>query len=833
VWSRAAKSHVQQPLARWLQGGPAPTRQDQARQPVEAPAKVPIRAPAPKERVRQAIRAELSRYNSVQTLESGVAVARDSITHSPRRAGRLARVLRRGSNLRDPQTPSTLWQSHLQQILGQEVQQRRNELASEVNRTLDNIATVPSTPSAGADKPPGSPKNATNFGKAGIMPFAPENALLQDIKSAPKWRNSEKEKVWHTTWQTAFQKIVKSGRIKRDDIPHAMELAGFRRVSKDLVELLYETITLSRTMAPDEFHSLCRAYEVQQRKACNEAFRAQDKDHSGAIEAAELADVLKRFGMEPMKHVIEDVLAAVDTDRSGVITIDEFENLIELLDTGEGFTELERTALRDIFDRYDTNNDGIILTEGLAGTLGWLGYRMTQEEVKTVASEVDVDSSGNFDYREFLMCMRKVRELEIVNLKQAILAYDADGSNTIDINELQPMMRSLGYFPTLEAVVETTEDAGVDLDLDLDELFDFMQLYRAREGLTRAEHKEVDDVFRRYASERDHEMSTSDIGRAIRCYGFAIAYEHQQQLANQVDIDVSGRLNVSEFRKLIRMFIEEDLKKMSDTFRSFLQDGNKVLDEESVVRALDKLGFIKAAELGSLPEEMSTAGGIDMDGFLRICSTRNRILREEFKERGGFNDAEVKNLRNLFNKYDADKSGTISFVELGCLIRNLFPVMDDGVRPKLDRLMREVDSHNSKIGLDFEDFIRMMRQFHDLQSEQKVEMEKSAALEAGFTQNEVAEFRELFLASDNDRDDELTLSDVMRLMETICPLGDRNIAELTSAFHVARKRPAKQTGMDTMNFPDFLRFMRHLLDINFGHIKERLEAAANAAPACA
>jgi len=73
----------------------------------------------------------------------------------------------------------------------------------------------------------------------------------------------------------------------------------------------------------------------------------------------------------------------------------------------------------------------------------------------------------------------------------------------------------------------------------------------------------------------------------------------------------------------------------------------------------------------------------------------------------------------------------------------------------------------------------------------------------------------------------------MRLMETICPLGDRNIAELTSAFHVARKRPAKQTGMDTMNFPDFLRFMRHLLDINFGHIKERLEAAANAAPACA
>jgi len=111
VWSRAAKSHVQQPLARWLQGGPAPTRQDQARQPVEAPAKVPIRAPAPKERVRQAIRAELSRYNSVQTLESGVAVARDSITHSPRRAGRLARVLRRGSNLRDPQTPSTLWQS--------------------------------------------------------------------------------------------------------------------------------------------------------------------------------------------------------------------------------------------------------------------------------------------------------------------------------------------------------------------------------------------------------------------------------------------------------------------------------------------------------------------------------------------------------------------------------------------------------------------------------------------------------------------------------------------------------------------------------------------------
>ena len=76
---------------------------------------------------------------------------------------------------------------------------------------------------------------------------------------------------------------------------------------------------------------------------------------------------------------------------------------------------------------------------------------MSASDVKAIAREVDVDHSGSLDLHEFLMCMRKVRENEIQVLKAAIQEHDTDGSKSLSVNELEPLLDSLGYMADREA----------------------------------------------------------------------------------------------------------------------------------------------------------------------------------------------------------------------------------------------------------------------------------------------------------------------------------------------------------------------------------------------
>merc|ERR1712217_967447 len=109
-----------------------------------------------------------------------------------------------------------------------------------------------------------------------------------------------------------------------------------------------------------------------------------------------------------------------------------------------------------------------------------------------------------------------------------------------------------------------------------------------------------------------------------------------------------------------------------------------------------------------------------------------------------------------------------------------------GLRPKLDKLMREVDKHSCG-SLDFQDFVRMYRQFQDLQTQEKNDKERRVVEETGFTTQEVQDFRGLFLAS--GRDKELSLADVKRLVGKICPMSEKMTADLIAVWHEVRNPP--------------------------------------------
>eukprot|EP00415_Alexandrium_ostenfeldii_P003912 UN3912 len=181
-------------------------------------------------------------------------------------------------------------------------------------------------------------------------------------------------------------------------------------------------------------------------------------------------------------------------------------------------------------------------------------------------------------------------------------------------------------------------------------------------------------------------------------------------------------------------------------------------------------------------------------------------------------------LRKMFEEYDTDHSGRISYPELGRLVRSMFPVLEDGgIRVKLTSLLKEVDNDFSG-SLDFQDFLRIFRQFSDLKQMENASKETRAVEATKFTAEEVSEFRQLFRKWYDHKQQELGLEQFLQMIDSCCELTRPRLQLLTTEFSKVRAtrstflkkapKPAKAED-DKVDFPEYLRLMRSLVDMNF------------------
>eukprot|EP00444_Apocalathium_aciculiferum_P068524 CAMPEP_0183577932 /NCGR_PEP_ID=MMETSP0371-20130417/140791_1 /TAXON_ID=268820 /ORGANISM="Peridinium aciculiferum, Strain PAER-2" /LENGTH=333 /DNA_ID=CAMNT_0025788309 /DNA_START=11 /DNA_END=1012 /DNA_ORIENTATION=+ len=328
-------------------------------------------------------------------------------------------------------------------------------------------------------------------------------------------------------------------------------------------------------------------------------------------------------------------------------------------------------------------------------------------------------------------------------------------------------------------------------------------------------------------------------------------FELQTVLAEKVDLDGSGKISEQELRKLIRITREDDYRIM---LKAFAQQDSAHAGVVSLDQATAAFLTIsndrgmkthEGKEFEEALQDTAAEGAVCLDGFLQ-AGMENIKKKRQTQHDGEASEEEKKAMRKMFDDYDDDGSGTMSFPELGNLIRGLFPIIDEELRPKLNGMMKEVE-RNSFGSMDFQDFVLIVRQFLELQAEVMMQKESKAVQSSGFTSNEVQDFRELFQANDEDGDQELTWSEIRRLVGKVCVLdgganaalfraftaakGKKNEAEMSKKRNTATEaevaKKIDEMGSlrtDTLDFPEFIMLMRGLLDNNFGNFKANLKA---------
>lgn len=139
-----------------------------------------------------------------------------------------------------------------------------------------------------------------------------------------------------------------------------------------------------------------------QKADIKEAFDLFDVDCTGFIEVKELKVAIRALGFEPKKEEIKRMIAEID-GKDGRISFNDFLHLMTVKMAEKDTKEEILKAFR-LFDDDDT---GKISFKNLKRVARELGETLTDEELREMIDEADLDNDGEVNQDEFLRIMKK------------------------------------------------------------------------------------------------------------------------------------------------------------------------------------------------------------------------------------------------------------------------------------------------------------------------------------------------------------------------------------------------------------------------------------------
>jgi Ca2+-binding EF-hand superfamily protein len=121
---------------------------------------------------------------------------------------------------------------------------------------------------------------------------------------------------------------------------------------------------------------------------------------------------------------------------------------------------------------------------------------------------------------------------------------------TIELHELQQVMRKLGQNPTedqLKEMIKSVDDNG-DCEIDFDE---FLLLMKSRIG-TRDPEQELRDAFAVFDSDGSGAIDRKELKRLMKKLGQALSEAEIDAMMNEVDENGDGEISFEEFKALMQ-----------------------------------------------------------------------------------------------------------------------------------------------------------------------------------------------------------------------------------------------------------------------------------------
>eukprot|EP00930_Biecheleria_cincta_P034186 TRINITY_DN2363_c0_g2_i1.p1 TRINITY_DN2363_c0_g2~~TRINITY_DN2363_c0_g2_i1.p1 ORF type:complete len:1015 (-),score=186.29 TRINITY_DN2363_c0_g2_i1:244-2835(-) len=788
--------------------------------------------------LRKVIRNAVHQCSTIQALDASLATVRQpGGLHVPKEGAELSKVLH--GALRGVKKENQKQCAHLlMQILTQEAQHHRFALVSEQGSSDARLQRFLQKSSAKVEVVQQT-KHPKEQDAVQLLESSDkgETCSLKQALGEQNEAHFQKGAASSKLWSEAFNQVARSGRLQKQRLPRAVVMAGFGVSVRSWIDEICKDLSATglSVMTQGQYLDFIRLYSARTGDAQKKIFERIDTDKSGTISARELGTVLEHLGIEAKPSLVNEVLQKVDVDGTGDLNFQEFETLLSLLQGNFGFTGREKQELLTAFGRFDMSKTGQIPLDSIGRVFRWLGYILSPQEVKCIAEECDKDGSEGIDFREFMAAVAQARQIQLTKVKELAQEQDLDNSGTLSLAELESALKALGYNPERRVIDEVKEALTSDpafknhlrqLDLRVEDLADFFEFYRTREGLTSEECSELHSAFARYDYDGLGRVRTLDADKVLRWYGLSLDSQECAGFVAKVDVDRSGYLSEHDFRKILRLESEAATLTFEEKFRKMDYSGGGTIRAMQAERLFQELDLdldpssLHANDMIVYTSLWHVSGDLPMAAFVRTCAKRKKFIMANWRQYGNFGDVEIQALKEQFDQFveepygdEKDAPGEIAVAAFFQFLDGFLPtpINDPGLHERFVELKKELESSNCQT-LSFREFLRIYRQFHDLKAELAQLKHAKAVQASGFLQTEIEEFRHLFQEHANE--DYLEPSALRRLVGTVLPLSEqKNMAALAAALkEIQRNRhPSFGGGVD---FPEFLMVMKKIEGLN-------------------
>ena len=136
----------------------------------------------------------------------------------------------------------------------------------------------------------------------------------------------------------------------------------------------------------------------------------------------------------------------------------------------ENLTDEKIMEFKAAFELFDKDRNGHITSKELGTVMRGLGQNPTEEELKQMIREVDLDGNGTIDFKEFLCLMvKKMKDTDTEEeLLEAFKVFDRDGNGKISAHELRYVLLKSGENFTEQDIEDLIHEADVDGDGSID-----------------------------------------------------------------------------------------------------------------------------------------------------------------------------------------------------------------------------------------------------------------------------------------------------------------------------------------------------------------------------
>ncbi|GAB4832412.1 hypothetical protein Ancab_006429 [Ancistrocladus abbreviatus] len=133
-------------------------------------------------------------------------------------------------------------------------------------------------------------------------------------------------------------------------------------------------------------------------------FKKFDKNGDGKISSSELSSLLRALGSETSPEEIRKMMSEMDKDGNGYIDLNEFADFYKQSDDS-GSSSGRNRELREAFDMYDKDKNGLISARELHTVLKSLGEKVSLKDCSKMIRSVDMDGDGHVNFEEFKKMM--------------------------------------------------------------------------------------------------------------------------------------------------------------------------------------------------------------------------------------------------------------------------------------------------------------------------------------------------------------------------------------------------------------------------------------------